>query len=270
MQRKQSILLLACFASRAFLSAQNTPSMPTWLSPYPGADEQTRRLGPLVESSYTAAAPPRDVLSHFRQLFAAAGMPFQPSAAGNGFMIRASPPECDLFIRIRRMEAGTAVQVTCSAGTGRDQAQRTLAQAGESHHDRINSMEKYDRPVYPQPKRPVPPMPPLAWPPWLLRIDGERLDVQKGIDGVMMHYLKSSFLCALPRNDIQTYYADLLNSNGYPVSLRSLASTPKDRKAWVEGAQYLEGRAGRRFVIRIDLTPADDLVTVELRMTAYP
>jgi hypothetical protein len=86
----------------------------------------------------------------------------------------------------------------------------------------------------------------------------------------MMHYLKSSFLCALPRNDIQTYYADLLNSNGYPVYLRSLASTPKDRKAWVEGAQPLEGRAGRRFVIRIDLTPANDLVTVELRMTAYP
>jgi hypothetical protein len=113
-------------------------------------------------------------------------------------------------------------------------------------------------------------MPPLAWPPWLLRIDGEQLDVQKGVDGVMMHYLKSSFLCALPRNDIQTYYADLLNANGFPVSLRSLASTPKNRKAWVEGAQYLEGRPGRRFVILIDHTPTDDLVTVELRMTAYP
>jgi hypothetical protein len=243
--------------------------MPAWLSAYPGTDEQTRSLGPLVESSYTAAAPPRDVLSHFRQLFKTAGLPFQPSAAGNGFMIRAAPPECDLFIRIRRMDDGTAVQVTCTSTPGREQAQRTLAQAEESHHDRINSMEKFDRPVYPQPKRAVP-MPPLAWPSWLLRIDGERLDVQKGVDGVMMHYLKSSFLCALPRNDIQTYYADLLNSNGYPVYLRSLASTPKDRKAWVEGAQPLEGRAGRRFVIRIDLTPANDLVTVELRMTAYP
>jgi hypothetical protein len=269
MRRKQPILLLACLASRAFLSAQSTPTMPAWLSAYPGADEQIRSLGPLVESSYTVAAPPRDVLSHFRQLFKTAGLPFQPSAAGNGFMIRAASPECDLFIRIRRMDDGTAVQVTCTSTPGRDQTQRALAQAEESHHDRINSMEKFDRPVYPQPKRAVP-MPPLAWPSWLLRIDGERLDVQKGVDGVMMHYLKSSFLCALPRNDIQTYYADLLNSNGYPVYLRSLASTPKDRKAWVEGAQPLEGRAGRRFVIRIDLTPANDLVTVELRMTAYP
>ncbi len=37
--------------------------MPSWLTAYPVANEQTRQLGPLVESSYTAAAPPRDVLS---------------------------------------------------------------------------------------------------------------------------------------------------------------------------------------------------------------
>jgi hypothetical protein len=269
MQRKYPFMLLVCLATRAYLPAQDTPTMPAWISVYPGATEQTRGLGPLVESTYTAAAPPRDVLSHFRKLFAAAGLPFQPGAAGNGFMIRAAPPECDLFIRIRRMEDGTAVQVTCTAGPGREQAQRALAHAQDSHRGHIDAMEKYDRPVYPQPKRSVP-MPPLTWPSWLLRIDGERLEVQTGVDGVMMHYLKSSYLCALPRNDIQTYYADLLNSNGYPVYLRSLASTPKNRKAWVEGAQSLEGRAGRRFVIRIDLTPADELVTVDLRMTAYP
>ncbi len=85
-----------------------------------------------------------------------------------------------------------------------------------------------------------------------------------------MHYQRSSYLCSAPRNDIQAYYAGLLNSNGYPVYLRSLDPTPMNRKARVEGAQYLEGRPGRRFVIRIDLTPADDLITVELRMTAYP
>src|SRR5437899_1647602 len=97
MRRKQPILLLACLAARALLCAQDAPSMPSWLTVYPGADEQTRRLGPLVESNYTVAAPPRDVLSHFRQLFAAAGLPFQPGAGGNGFMIRAAPQECDLF-----------------------------------------------------------------------------------------------------------------------------------------------------------------------------
>ena len=96
--------------------------MPSWLTAYPGVDERTRQMGPLVESSYTAAAPPRDVLSHFRQLFASAGLPFQPSAAGNGFMISAAPPECDLFIRIRRMDTGTTVQVTCTNGPGRDSA----------------------------------------------------------------------------------------------------------------------------------------------------
>ena len=85
-----------------------------------------------------------------------------------------------------------------------------------------------------------------------------------------MRYLKSSFLCNGPRNDIQAYYAGLLASNGYKVYLRSLDTTPPNRKAWVEGAQYLEGRPGRRIVIRIDFTPANDLVTVDLRMTMYP
>src|SRR5260370_14185042 len=96
---------------------------------------------------------------HFRQLFATAALPFQPSAAGNGFLIRAAPQECDLFIRIRRMDAGTAVQVTCTAGPGRDQTRRALEPAEESHRGRIDSMEKYDRPVYPQPTPPIPPLP---------------------------------------------------------------------------------------------------------------
>jgi hypothetical protein len=244
--------------------------VPGWLTVYPGVDEVTRRLGPMVESSYTTDAPPRDVLSHYRQLFAKAGLRFEPGAGGNGFMIRSAPPECDLFIRIWRTDTGTKVQVTCSVGPGREQAQRAREQAGDPHRGHIEAMEKYDRPVYPQPKRPDPPMPPLVWPAWLPRIDGARLDVQKGIDGVRMHYLKSRFLSSAPRNDIQAYYADLLNSNGYKVYLRSLDTTPQNRKAWVEGAQYLEGRPGRRIVIRIDLTPANDLVTVDLRMTMYP
>jgi hypothetical protein len=210
------------------------------------------------------------VLSHFRQLFATAGLPFQPSAAGNGFMIRAAPPECDLFIRIRRMDTGTAVQLTCTNGPGRDAAQRAREQCEESHRGRIDSMEKYDRPVYPPQNGPRRRCRRLPGRPGCRASMARAWMFRRVVDGVMKHYLKSSFECALPRNDVQTYYADLLNSNGYPVYLRSLASTPKDRKAWVEGAQYLEGRAGRRFVIRIDLTPADDLLTVDLRMTAYP
>src|SRR5689334_920358 len=104
--------------------------MPSWITAYPGANEQTRRMGPVAESSYTADAAPRDVLSHFRQLFAGAGVKFDPSAAGNGFMIRAATPECDLFIRIHRTDLGTAVQVTCSNGPGRDHAV-------ESHHSGV-------------------------------------------------------------------------------------------------------------------------------------
>ena len=180
-------------------------------------------------------------------------------------------PETELHVPGSVRRAGDAAE---GGGTGNGQRrvahQHVIQQAEEAHRGRIDSMQKYDRPVYPQPKRPAPPMPPPAWPAWLGRIDGAPLDVQKGIDGVRMHYLKSSFVCDAARNEIQAYYADLLNSNGFPVYLRSLDSTPKDRKAWVEGARYLEGQAGRKQVIRIDIAPTDDLITVELRLMAYP
>ena len=244
--------------------------MPAWITAYPGASEQTRRMGPAVESAYTADAPPRDVLSHFRRLFAAAGLKFDPGAAGNGFLIRATPPECDLFIRIHRVDSGTAVEVTCSTGPAQGQTQRSLEQADQSHRSHIDAMEKFDTPVYPAPRRPVPPMPLLAWPAWLVRVDNVLPEAQRGTDQFRLHYLKTTYASSAPASDIQAFYADLLSANGYRVYFRSPASTPKDRKIWLEADQQVEGRAGRRFVIRIDLTPANGLVTVDLRMTAHP
>jgi len=52
--------------------------------------------------------------------------------------------------------------------------------------------------------------------------------------------------------------------------MQTIASAPPDRKAWVEGEHYSSGTSGPRITIRADLTPAGELVHVEVRMIAYP
>lgn len=86
-------LLLAC------LCYGQTPKMPTWLLPYPGAEPETSTFPGIVEASYTVAAAPAEVITHLRKLFDSAGVPFAPNLDGIGTSIRASVPECDLLLR---------------------------------------------------------------------------------------------------------------------------------------------------------------------------
>ena len=72
------------------------------------------------------------------------------------------------------------------------------------------------------------------------------------------------------RAALQASYAEMLNSNGYPIRMQSIASAPPDRKGWLEGEHYVNGSSGPRIVIRVDLVPSGELVRVEVRMTAYP
>lgn len=246
--------------------AQSTPRMPSWLSAYLGASEESRHLGQTVESSYKVDATPGEVLSHYRRLFQAAGLPFRPGAGGNGFMIRTATEECDLFIRIRRTDSGTAVQATCSIGVdGPGHTGRVLSEAEATHRRGTQTMEKYDQPVYPPPKQTLPT---LAWPAWLVRIDGAPFHVTRGTDRFGIRYLHAEFFGGNSRNDIQSYYADLLRENGYEVSSRSLPAAPASRKAWVEGQRYANGQSGPKLVIRIELTPAEQGVSVDLRIAS--
>ncbi len=259
-------LLLGIFTWAALLRAQTEPRMPSWLSPYPGASEQTRALGPVTESNYTAAAAPREVLAHYRQLFQAAGQRFQPTAGGQGFMIRGATEDCDLFIRIRRTDSGSAVQITCSVGPdGPGYTQRVLDKAEADSRRREQSMAKYDQPVYPTPQKAlaVP-----VWPSWLVRTDGAALNPAKGADPFGYRYLSASFIGGDSRNDIQSFYAALFKANGYEVYMQSLAAVPANRKAFVEARRYTSGDAGPKMVIRIELTPVEQGVSVDLRMTS--
>lgn len=231
-------------------------AMPSWMVPYPGAVEQNRQMGNTAESTYTVAAPARDVLAHFRSLFAAAGQPFQPDSMGYGFFILAAAPECDLSISIQRFEPETRVKITCSPRLAA--TQRILDQHEQSriHHAQNDPMKKFDTPVYPDKKAPAAS---LAWPAWLVRVDGAKLDVER-----LQGQLRSSFVSQPTREAIQAFYAGLLSAHGYRVT-QGLAAVPQQFGSWLVGTQAIEGEALRR-VIHVNIKPAGQNFTVELSL----
>ena len=244
-------VLLAASAPAQFVTP-NPAVMPAWLTPYPGAAPETRRIGNAAESKYSVAAPAHDVLAHFRALFASARLPFEPDAMGYGFLIRSAAPECDLSISIRRREPDTAVEVTCSPRLAvneriEEQQARKLTERAQS-----DPMKEFDKPVYPSKA----PAPPPTWPAWLVRVDGAKLPVER-----LQGQLKSSFLSQPPRENIQAFYAGLLAANGYQVK-QGLAAVPAQFGAWVNGSSHTEPRR----VIWVDIKPVGQNFKVEIRL----
>ncbi len=260
-----ALLVLACMAWPHSVHAQSAPAIPSWLLPISGAAATTRQSSVLTESDYTAAAPPHEVISYYRQLFAAARLPFRPDPMGYGFLIRAATDGCDLTIRIRNQGETSAVHVTCVAL--RNPAGNRAGPADAASRSRDLAMEKFDQPVYPQPKSP---RPPLSWPSWLVDVQGGRLGVRRVAEAGGASSLQADYVAGGSRTEIQSFYADLLNANGYPVFSQSPASFRTGSRAWVEGAAHPDGQPGRRIVIRIEITPVQENARVELRVRGTP
>jgi hypothetical protein len=232
--------------------------MPAWVVPYPGASAQNRQILNSVESTYTiAAAAPHDVLGHFRTLFASAGLRFQPDPMGGGFLIRSAAPECDLEVVIRRRDSNTTVKVTCSPRLAANQYMTNLREQEKAASAQSDPMKKFDTPVYPQPKAPLPP---LTWPSWLVRVDGARLPVEK-----LSGQLRSSFASRPTREAIQAFYADLLNSHNYRVT-QGLAAVPEKFGSWVLGTANPDEQLGRKVVIWVKIRPAGEDFAVDLTL----
>jgi len=253
--------LWMCALSVACAAAQFvTPvpaELPAWLAPYPGANPANRKMANSVESSYTVAAPARDVLAHFRSLFASAGVTFRPDSMGYGFFIRAAAPECDLAISIQRRDPGTSVKVNCSPRLAVNDRMANLHEQERAEHAQSDPMKKFDSPVYPQPK---PPEAPLTWPSWLVRVDGARLPVEKHPG-----QLRSSFTSLPTREAIQAFYADLLGSHNFRVT-RSVAQVSEKSGSWVEGSSGPDNEFGRRVVIWVKIRPAGKDFVVDISM----
>jgi hypothetical protein len=282
-------VLLASLILLQGAPAQTAPAMPAWLVPYPGADATTRASAVLIEAAYQTPAAPADVVAHYQKLFAAAGLPFHANPDGIGSAIRGSAPECDLLIQIRERQAGSSVRVSCAAKSPemtetvpppveKPTYQQRVAKihedsqkAIEAHWDGVRAsnekMEKYDQPVYPTAK---PPLPPLAWPEWLVSCEGSQLNVQKGVDQFKLSYLKTTFTSGQDRAKIQAFYAHLLSVNGYAVEFQSNRAAPANAKVMVQGSYYPGEKPGPRISVRAEITPVDIAQQVELRVTRRP
>ncbi len=250
----------------AVCAAADGPEIPSWLAPYPGAEPVSRQSAVLAESEYTAKAQPGQVVDHYRRLFAAAGVPFRPDPMGYGFLIRASAESCDVTIRIRNQNGTSAVRVTCARSFARNST-ATDQKRQDNERRAVDSMEKYDQPVYPKPK---PRVPAPSWPAWLVHPEGRPLQILQIGDPAIAGYLKSSFTTPLDKTALQSFYANLLRANGYEISAQSSTSLARLTRAWVEGARYPQGRPGPRVVIRAEIVAAAGSSSVELRVRSTP
>ncbi len=248
----KSLLPIPMLLCAGWVWAGDAPIMPSWMTPYAGAREQTGTIGTRVWSNYSAKAPVAEIVEYYQGLFEGAGLTFHPVKNAMTTTIRGAPAECSLEIELHGMGAITSVSITCSAWT--------------TGH--MQGQAKFDQPVYPKAKAPLPP---LAWPDWLVSCDpAESPEIQKGVDRFKLRFLKAEFTTRQDRESIQAFYADLLNAHDYPVWIRSSGLTPPDRVAVVEGLHFLAGNPGPRFAMRVQLTPAAGAIQVELRITAHP
>jgi len=283
MPSRRHPLLCGKFALGLFLASSisgQSPSAPPWLVGYPGVNARTQATPGLLESTYEAEAKPGDVIAHYQKLFETAGLPFHANFDGVGTTVRGTAPEGDLLILIRPQGKGTAVRVDVAVKSPELKAAPAAAppptplptqappppRAERTGREHVQNMEKYDQPMRP-PRRPPPPA--LAWPPWLVHIDGANLEIQKGVDQVGLKILKCSYATYADRNAIQSFYAALLNANGYRVRSQSSASWPTTSKAWIEASDHEIGE-GPRIEIRIELVPVGQTIQVDLRLTARP
>jgi hypothetical protein len=139
-------------------------------------------------------------------------------------------------------------------------------------------MQKYDQPVVP---RKGPPIPGLAWPVWLVHIEGQPLRVQKSVNNSSMTAFTSSYTTNMDDDSIRAYYADLLTYNGYSVDPiyknvpRIRSNSPSSHMGSVKGVSYPNGSPGSRIEILVQFRPVDlrgsDLpMKVEIRVSGFP
>jgi hypothetical protein len=278
--------------------SQPASSLPAWLESYPGASPAVHSSDSLVESSYTIAAQPADIVQHYRKLFEAAGLSFLPNPDGIGTSIRASAPECDLLILIRPRQEGSFVDVNCSAKTqsaapsslpaeiratpSRPQGSSTKAppphppshpmtndELMAQHHKIADEMGLHR--VHPDA-----PAPPLVWPSWLVHIGGASLQTVRGVNFEKDAMLTAHYTTNVPMTEIYRFYRELLNAHEYPA--RSSMSTGQTQSGiqqnaigYVEGYNYPDGAPGAYSIIHVsfDRSVLNGPITVSLQFTTH-
>jgi hypothetical protein len=182
------------------------------------------------------------------------GLAFKPNDTGDGFFVRVAAAECDLAISIRARAAQTEVKVTCSPKAPLDERLVQLPAHETGAPKETTSMKKFDKPVYPDAKAQAA----LVWPAWLVRVDGARLEVRR-----LQGQLKSTFTSAPTREDIESFYAKLLDAQNYKVT-KGQAAAPDQFGSWLQATADPDPAMGRKVVIWIKIKPAGKDFDVEI------
>jgi hypothetical protein len=279
-----TILLLALTA--AF--SQAPFSMPSWLENYPGANATVQAGDSSAEASYTVDAQPAEVVAHYRKLFEAQGLAFQPNPDGMGTSIRVAAKECDLLILIRSRAEGTYAKVSCTAkvdavaappagkveilkGDSKAQAQAAWQERIRQHQEEYPPekfnlrKDKHDMPA-----------PPLVWPDWLTHVRGAALKPTSGVDPAHFAYMKEKYTTTVPMTEIFDFYRNLLKDHGYRpraelATGHTFTGVQQNAMAQVEGYNYPDGFPGAytRIEISCDRTVLNGPITVSMRFSTH-
>ena len=236
------------------------PTMPSWLSNYPGATATLKTFPALIEATYTTDAAPDLVTEHYRKLFETQNLAFQPNSDGIGVTFRGVAAECDLLISIRAgpigRPAGTSVRVGCAAKSQSTDGYRALtpaASAIDRHHQLVAELGIHKQ-------REDADAPPLVWPEWLVHVQGARLSPQAGVNKAGNQFMHGRYVTSAPMTSIFAFYKDLLTAHEYPVHTGQLMSghtqTGIQQNAYgdVEGINYPNGFPGPWSEIKVRFT----------------
>jgi hypothetical protein len=239
--------------------------LPSWLVPFPGAvPSPVKASAGLAETSYIATAQPEEILAHYRALFAAANLRFNPNFDGLGTTVRAAAPECDLLLKIRDQSSGTSVKISCAAKTAslagapisgsetgsagarvppafphrsfeeirQEQEERGREMRAKFDADAragVASVSQYDRPVRPgEQKKTQPdpaPGPAPVWPHWLIAIGSS--DGCTNPTASNQHgqsAMHCQYKTSAPMSKLHQSYLDLIKANGFILVSSSIST----------------------------------------------
>jgi hypothetical protein len=273
--------------------SQPASTIPIWLESYPGAKPGVRSL---TESSYTTAAQPDDIVEHYRKLFQAAGVSFQPNPDGVGTSIRADAHECELLIQIRTRAEGSFVDVNCSVKsespspsfptdvkvtTSRPQPVRSTASAPavQSHTGSVDFMQMHQQKVAEMGLHRQyhdAPAPPLVWPSWLVNVNGAAVRAEPGVDQAKNPILRARYTTNAPMTEIYSFYREMLTAHEYPTRSsmttgHTMTGVMQNALGYVEGSNYPDGAPGAYSEIHVsfDRDVLNGPITVSLRFSTH-
>jgi len=279
--------LVPAFSQAAF-------TLPPWLVSYPGTNPKVYSSDSFAQTSYVVDAEPSEVVGHYRKLFEAQGLAFQPNPDGMGTTIRAAAKECDLFIQIRKRDEGTFTKVTCS---GKIDPSSIKAESSPNI-EMVTGITPPPPPPDPNAKpgdkagadqqgQRLPPIkinktphsmpaPPLVWPGWLGQVRGQSLKPRIATAPDKSMYLAAKYTTDVPMTEVFDFYRNLLMNHDYrpKASLatgHTVSGIQQNAMAIVDGVNYVDGAPGANSTIEvsIDRTVLNGSITVALRFATH-